>query len=240
MLVTGHWSATAPARLRDYHIEFSQTSPIDSAFKLALRDAIALGPPDFAKLRESFTIWKNDQLGSPTDYGTWHLNHDPRDGSANIEIGALCMANATTQNWGRYPFTRAHAWMMAGIVARVCVLKKIDTGGSFATDVEPSVLQNGPIFNVSTHGERALQTQNPGTPENPIPHPERGYFIYSGDPDCRWDLAVLDPSDVGKISVPSSAIAAATASAAWIRMHAHAIAAAGITDFWGLDGPATP
>jgi len=115
------------------------------------------------------------------------------------------------------------------------VLKKIDTGGSFATDVEPSVLQNGPIFNVSTHAERALQTKNPG-----VPHPELGYFIYSGDPDCRWDISVLDPSDVAKLTSATAAATAAKASAAWIRAHAHALVAAGITDFWGLDGPATP
>lgn len=232
MLLTCHWSATQPVRLRDYHVEFALTSPLEDLFAERIGSAIALTGADWDRLRGHFDVWKNDALTQPTDYGTWHLNHDPRDDSANIEIGALCMANATTQRWGRFPFTRAHAWMMAGIVARICTLKSIDIGASFGTEVAPSVLQNGPIFNVSTHAERALQTQNPG-----VPHPELGYFAYSGDPDLRWDLAALDPVDAGRLGNPTSARAAAIESAAWIRAQAHAIKVAGVgaRDMWGLD-----
>lgn len=225
MLVTGHWSGTGPTRLRDYHLEYLLTG---TAPDVTLDTPPS--PAQWAQLVNAFVVFKNDQLGIPTDYGTWHLNHDPRDQSANIEIGAMCMANATTQNWGKYPFTAAHAWMMAGIVARVCALKGIDTLGRFADSVEPSVLQNGPIFNVSTHAERALQTQNPG-----VDHPDLGYFIYSGDPDCRWDLSVLQPSDTDKLVASFPAMTAAIASARWIRERAHAIKAAGITDYWGID-----
>jgi hypothetical protein len=223
-LITGHWSASGPNFLNDYHVEFFKKPGTDvSHISLDIE-------PDFNEILNLFAIQKNDDLGTPTDFGTWHLNHDPRDGSPNIEIGALCMANATTQNWGLYPFTPAHAWMMAAIIARVAQLKHVDTGGSFDSSVESSVLMNGPIFDVSTHAERAFQTQNPG-----VDHPERGYFIFSGDPDCRWDLTVLDPAAVGEIANFNSAIAAAKISAAWIREKAHAIKAAGIHDFWGLD-----
>jgi hypothetical protein len=190
MLVTCHWSATGPTRLNDYHIEFALAGapPI-----------LSLGVPptveQWAALRGAFKIWKHDDLGQPTDYGTWHLNHDPRDRSSNIEIGALCMANATTQAWGNHPFTAPHVWMMAGIVARVCLLKAIDAGDCFAVAVAPGVLQNGPIYVVSTHAERALQTQNPGvdhpelprlrpqicrmplTPKRPLPRARSGFEI---------------------------------------------------------------
>ena len=227
MLITGHWSATGPTRLNDYHIESAKKT--GAAVPHLTRDSNPCAA-DWIALRAAFDIWKNDALSQPTDYGTWHLNHDPRDQSSNIEIGMLCMANATTQNWGNYPLTFAHAWVMAGIIARVAQLKNIDINGSFGASVEPSVLMNGPIFNVSTHAERALQTQNPG-----VQNPNLGYFIYSGDPDCRWDLAVLDPSEVRRLSSASSAKEAAIGSAAWLRDKAHEIKSTGITDFWGLN-----
>lgn len=224
-LITAHWSASGPTFLGDYHVEFFLKGGAVGADHVSL-DA----QPDFDALLSMFAIQKNDDLSTATDYGTWHLNHDPRDGSPNIEIGALCMANATTQAWGSYPFTPAHAWMMAALIARVAALKSIDVGGSFDVSVEPSVLQNGPIYNVSTHAERAIQTQNPG-----VPNPALGYFIYSGDPDCRWDLAVLDQAAVSQLTTAARAESAAIVSAAWIREKAHAIKAAGIKDFWGLN-----
>ncbi len=223
-LVTAHWSASGPAFLGDYHVEFF-LKPTSDVSRISLDIE-----PDFDALFAFFEVKKNDDLGAATDFGTWHLNHDPRDGSPNIEIGALCMANATTQNWGRYPYTPAHAWMHAAIIARVAHLKGIDIGGSFEASVEPSVLMSGPIFNISTHAERALQTQNPG-----VANPERGYFIFSGDPDCRWDLTILDQAAVSELASPESAISAARVSAAWLREKAHAIKSGGITNFLGLD-----
>lgn len=234
MITTEHWSATGPNRLREYHIEFALTGLLTASFKGELLRAQHPVQVDWDALRFLFAIYKNVDLGTPTDYGTWHLNHDPRDGSANIEIGALCMGGENVSvpgPWGNFPYTIAHAWMHAGITARVCALKGIDTQGSFDVSVEPSVLQNGPIYNISTHAERALQTKDPDA----TLRPGFGYFAYSGDGDCRWDIAALDESDAHLLADPNSAKASAIQSAAWMRRQAHEIKAAGISDMWGLD-----
>jgi|GEM_PF-5880977 len=235
MLVTCHWSASGPNRLRDYHIEFALTGLLTPSQRGDLLRAASAGQVDWKALRFIFGVYKNVDLDTPTDYGTWHMNHDPRDGSANVEIGALCMGGEDVRidgSWGAYPFTIAHAWMMAGIVARVCALKHIDVGGAFTANG----FQNQPLYNVSTHGERALQTPDPDA----VLRPGFGYFAYSGDGDCRWDLAVLDYVDAHLLATPNSARASAIASARWIRERAHEIKAAGISDFWGLEGGVTP
>jgi hypothetical protein len=192
--------------------------------------------PNFAYLRRRFAIWKNDALSATTEYGTWEMNSDPRDHSANVEVAFMGMSGATTQNFGAYPYTIAAAWMHAALIARVCALKNIDCNGSFDVSVEPAVLQNGPIYNVSTHGERALQTYNPppnGATNDALGR-SLGYFLGSGDPDSRWDIGVTDAAYLPV--TPASARAAA----AWLRAKAHAIKVAGLTDYWGLDGGETP
>lgn len=235
MIITNHWSATGPNRLRDYHIEYALTVLLTDSMHTTLLNARYPSDIEWNKLRSMFAIYKNVDLGTPTDYGTWRMNHDTRDGSANVEIGALCMGGEGVRidgSWGAYPFTIAHAWMAAGITARVCALKGVDTQGSFAN----SNFQNGPLYNISTHAERALQTPDPDASLRP----GFGYFAYSGDGDCRWDLAALDYSRSKDLSTPESARASALASAQWIRTQAHAIKAAGITDFWNLDKAITP
>jgi hypothetical protein len=145
------------------------------------------------------------------------------------------MYRATTTEWGAYPFTIAHAFMLAAIAARVAQLKGLDVGGSFETNVRPDVLQNGPIFIFSTHAERAIQTYNP--PPNGASDEtharEFGYFLGSGDPNLRWDITVLDPSQIGMMTGDLRVVA--RNSAEWLRDRAHEFKAAGITDFWGLD-----
>jgi hypothetical protein len=241
MIATGHWSATGtkaepPARIRDYHIEFALTGTITADLRASLLVAQDPVLVDWAHLAAAFTVWKNDDLSTPTDYGTWHENHDPRNGQANVEIGALCMGGegvAVAGPWGDCPFTIAHAWMMAGAMARVCHIKGLDAAGSYP---QPDGFQNGPQFVLSTHGERALQT-----PDGPAANlrPSFGYFAYSGDPDCRWDLSELDYSRAANLATPDGAKAACIASAAWLRKQAHAILADGVSDLWGLDGPIT-
>lgn len=243
MLVTCHWSASPPVRLRAYQVEFALTGSFtgeDFHNLRALHDSptgYTLVP--WATLSSQFTIWKNDDLSSPNDYGTWDLNTDPRDGSSNIEVAAMCMDGATTNDFGSDPYTIAHAWMHAGIVARICQLKGIDASESFPASVGPQ-LQNGPIFTVSTHGERAYQTIDYGVPggaaSSQAASDEFGYFVGSGDPNSRWDIALLDPA-----YIPNGVtVANAQASAAWIRSQAHLIKAQGITGMWGLDGGDTP
>lgn len=63
MLVTAHWSASAPVRLRKYHVEFALTGQAFSAG--ALQNLRALGglgngyqSVPWADLLASFTIWK--------------------------------------------------------------------------------------------------------------------------------------------------------------------------------------
>ena len=240
MLITNHWSASPPVRLNAYHIEFAATEDLDATLLHDLRAFKDNGGNAFANVPWStllleFTIWKNDSFTTQTDYGTWDENTDPRDGSPNIEIAAMCMVGATTTNWGSYPYTIAHAWMHAGIIARICALKDLDANGSFDTSVEPSVLQNGPIYVVSTHGERALQTRDygvaGGAAQSQELSDEFGYFVGSGDPDSRWDIALLDPQYISFSISPANA----KASAAWLREQAHLIKSAGITDYWGLD-----
>lgn len=236
MIATCHWSATDSSRLRDYHIEFGLNGVLTASQRGDLLRALHPGQVDWKALRFLFGLYKNVDLSTATDYGTWHMNHDPRDGSANVEIGALCMGGEDVHvagPWGAHPYTIAHAWMHAGILARVCALKDIDVGGSF--DAPPG-FQNGPLFNVSTHAERALQTVD----GDAVLRPAFGYFAYSGDGDCRWDIAALDESDAHLLAAPQSARASAIASANWIRRQAHEIKAAGILDFWGLEGPVTP
>lgn len=235
MIVTCHWSATGPVRLRDYHVEFARTGALPTATVQQLLAGAMPSAADWNALLACFTIWKNVDFTTPTNYGTWKLNHDPRDNSSNVEVAAMCMGgeSALTSAWGPEPFTIAHAWIAAGIVARVCQLENIDTGGSF--DAGGYGLQNGPIYNVSTHAERALQTPD----GDAVLRPSFGYFIYSGDPDSRWDLAALDPSRAGDLGTPQGARTSAIASAHWIRMQAHALKAQGIADMWQLDAAAT-
>lgn len=164
------------------------------------------------------------------------MNTDPRDGSANTEVSAMCMAGAQTSDFGQYPYTMAHAWVHAGLLARICALKNIDATESFDTSIEPATLQNGPIFTVSTHGERAIQTVDYGVPNgnasSRTASDQFGYFVGSGDPDSRWDIALLDPGYI----TSGVTVAGAKASAAWLRQQAHAIKSSGIADYWGLDG----
>ncbi len=96
----------------------------------------------------------------------YHLNHDPRDGvSADVSIAALCMGGdhgiSVTGPWGRWPFTWAHAHIMAAIVARIATLKGVDVGESFGTDqCTFSAQQNGPIYTVATHGSRLSKSES--------------------------------------------------------------------------------
>lgn len=243
-LATGHWSASPPQRLRAYHEEFALTGKLSDDFLHNLR-VLKSDPEGYLKvpwneLLAAFTIWKNDAFTVPTDYGTWDMNRDPRDGtSPNVEIAAMCMGDATTENFGTWPYTIAHAWIHAGLIARICALKGFDIGASFDASVAAQ-LQNGPIFVVSTHGERAIQTVNYGVPgagaSSEAASKEFGYFLGSGDGSGRWDLLHLDPE-----YIPDGvSVAVAKASAAWIRQQAHNIRSLGITNFWGCDGGETP
>ena len=231
MLVTCHWSASPPQRLRAYHLEFALTGTMTAEDLHNLR-ALGNASVPWTTLCAQFTIWKNDALTVPTDYGTFDLNNDPRDNSANIEVAAMCMSGASATNFGAYPYTIAHAWMHAAIVARIAVLKNLDCLESFSASVEPSVLQNGPIFTISTHGERAIQTNDwPLGAASQTQSAKYGYFFGSGDPNLRWDLTLLDPAYIDTTKDPTADAdwyaTQCRASAAWIRGQAHAIKVAG-------------
>ena len=119
-LVTHHWSASLPARIYDYHLEYALVGKIVPELREKLLAAQAPKDVDFLELRAQFQIWKNVPFSTPTDFGTWHINHDPRDNSANVEIGALCMAGESVSvsgSWGNWPFTIAHAWMAVALGA---------------------------------------------------------------------------------------------------------------------------
>lgn len=232
MLITTHWSATTPDRQNDYHVEFGLNQPIPVSLISNLAKATSADYVDFDQLKSYFNVWKNTDFSDPTDYGSWHLNHDPRDRSSNIEIGALCMGGEGVQvagPWGKFPFTWAHFWMHVGVAARVALLKNIDTEGSF--DAAPYNMQNGPIWTISTHAERALQ--QPDT--DATIRPNFGYFIFSGDPDSRWDITVPDVSLAGPLNDANIAAAAARQWAHNLRIYVKEVKIAGVTDYWGLD-----
>jgi hypothetical protein len=242
MLVTCHQSASPPIRLHDYHLEFGLKDGVVLAASLiaACKRATNAADIDWLAMRAAFNIYKNDPLVTATSYGTFEMNHDPRDGSANVEIAALCMGGegvSVAGPWGRWPYTYIHCAMHAALVARVCQLKDLDTLGTFDAGIAPNIMQNGPISVVSTHGERAWQTYDIGQGGKIA---ERGYFAYSGDPNCRWDCIARDPSEAAQCATYDGALRSARATAAWIRSMAHSVKAAGITDMWGLDGPVTP
>lgn len=240
MLITNHWSVSSPGKLGDYHVEFALKMPFAVAY---ISECYALlKNPSTAKLKafnldmhaEHFNIWKNDALTKVTDYGTFHMNHDPRDRSANIEIAAMCMDGSDVQvegPWGPHPYTAAHALMHAALNARVAKLKGLDPQASFSTSVEPNVLQNGPIYVLSTHGERALQTKD-GTDATV---PSRGYFAYSGDGNCRWDLAALDVRDAHLLAEANSAVETCRRSAMTMRIVTHLFLELPMNNMFGLD-----
>jgi hypothetical protein len=239
MLLTCHWSGSDPGRLRAYHGEFGDNGGLNAAIIAMCKEATKPSEIDWLKLRAAFNVWKNDDLTVPTEYGTYHINHDPRDGSSNIEVAAMCMGGDDVNvpgPWGQWPYTFAHAWMHAGVVARICQIKGLDTGGSFDASVDPGTLQNGPIYVVSTHGERAWQTTGQGVQTT---YPSRGYAAYSTDTDPRFDCMARDVSLAGGCVDFDSALASTRSTAAWIRETAHAIKLAGITDLWNLDKAST-
>jgi hypothetical protein len=119
--------------------------------------------------------------------------------------------------------------MAVGVGARVAALKELDANGSF----QASGFQNGPLHVVSTHAERAIQTPD----SDATLRPSYGYFAYSGDGDCRWDLAARDVSEASVLATPTGAHESALKTAAWIRAMTHEAKAVGIHDFWRLDGP---
>jgi hypothetical protein len=243
-LVTAHWAGSQPNPVSEYHDEFALRNGLsrdvqEHCYAIVNGEAKA-DDTLWSALRSAFTQWKMFEFSKARNYGTWHLNHDPRDWSVNIEVGALCMGGEGVglTRWGTWPYTAAHAVYHAAIIARICKLKNLDPSGSFDASVAPKVLQNGPIHVVSTHAERAIQTYDApidGGAKDEIHARHLGYFAFSGDPDCRWDLAALDPREANNLTTPEGARAFALHSAQRLRNMVVAITAQGIHDLWGLD-----
>ncbi len=244
MIVTLHESASAPIFLGDYHVEMFAKKTLPQSLVDECYNALVAGsmkPSYVEAVRTYFSIKKFIVFGTPTSYGTFEMNHDPRDRSTNIEIAAMCMGGEGVKiagPWGRYPYTAAHGVMHAAISARVCKLKALDPTEIFDPSVDPNVLQNGPISVLATHGERAIQTYETPGPDSATTETlarRFGYFAYSGDPDCRWDVAALDPRDADKLGSAESARTTCIESAHRLRALTRSFMDAGITDFWGLD-----
>ena len=233
-ILTGHWSASDPVRLKDYHVEFAQRGTLAPAMLEKCRSAKTAQDVPWIALKLSFDVWKNTNFDTPTSYGTWDWNHDFRDGSPNIEIAAMCMAEASISDFGSYPYTKAHAWMHAAIMARIAHLKGIDPLASF--DPVQGYF-DGPIFALSTHGERAYQTVNSSVETADRGYTGyRGYGMYSADPDSRWDIAVVDVLNKAALSSYETAYPSVKSSAAWLRASAAQIIHLNlIADMWGLD-----
>jgi len=236
-IITAHWSASSDQKLGEYHLEFGRKSTIDTDYNKSLLYQIT--KPDPAKINWAhhlnlFNIYKNFSFSQATNYGTWMLNKDPKNGEPNIEIASLTMggSDVSIQSWGENPHLISHSLIHAYLMAIVCKLKNINPLGHFDVSVEPSVLQNGPIYSLSTHAERSWQTQDEG--EGKIP--DLGYFIFSGDPDSRWDLAALDPTEAHKLSNANSAVKTCRFSANWLRNMTNQILEKNIIkDYLGLD-----
>src|ERR1700692_3222196 len=121
MILTCHWSATPPTPVADYHVEYALLRQIPGDLTAKFDKADGLAPTEIDRLKQSFDIWKFMDFDEIPVYATWHLNHDPRDGkSADVSIAALCMGGdksvSATGPWGKWPFTWAHAYIMAGVV----------------------------------------------------------------------------------------------------------------------------
>jgi hypothetical protein len=224
--------------LKDYHVEFATNQPVDKEYENSLLsqiDKIDVTKINWEQHLKLFSIFKNVAFDTATSYGTYRLNHDPRDNSPDIEIASLSMGGegvSVAGQWGKQPHTIIHSLTHAYLVAVVCKLKNIKPLESFDVSFEPSVLQNGPIWVISTHAERALQTKDLGADTVP----ERGYGLYSGDPDSRFDLAALDNRDSHLLSNADSAIKTAYKSAAWIRTVASELLKHDLVkDYCGLD-----
>lgn len=229
-LITGHWSGSDPNPEGAYHLEFWQRhTPIPQALIDAARNAKNAQEAPWNAIFEEFLVKKSVNFDTAMSYGTFMWNHDFRDGSPNIEIAAMCMGgpHVGTQNWGEWPYTPAHAWMQAYLMAVVAHLKNIHPLESFAPI---DGYMNGPLYSLSTHGERAYQTANP-----PIDTTNRGYGLWGQDPDCRWDLLVVDANDTAKLKAYATSHQAATDQANWFRKTAADIQ--GLRDFqdhWNL------
>jgi hypothetical protein len=245
MIITSHWSGSGAVRLRAYHEEIARTGAITDTYRAHLRTlwsqmngALSV---DWPQLFSLFTVWKNTDLSTPRDYGTWDINTDPRDGSTNIEIASMCMPGGATAFDGAEPFTVAHAFVHAYLVAAIAKRENIDVLATFPASVRPGTLQNGPIDVVGTHGTRAIQTidygVSGGNAASQAQSDEFGYFFGSGDPDSRADLFCLDPAWYdGTVT-----IAQAKASAQQLRWHAHVIKVAECpAGMLGVDEPESP
>ena len=232
-IITAHWSATGPqgpifdGNQPAYHVQCGLIRPSG----LKLNRSTLVRDVDFAKLRKTFDLWKCTPLDQATSWGTWMWNHSPVDGvSPNIEVGALCMGgeHVGMTQWGQYPFTFDHAWMMAAVCARIAILKDIDVQAAMSIG---GVYQNGPFYRLSTHGERAYQTKD----SEAVVRPGYGDFAYGGDPQCRWDLSALDPLENASLGTPEGAVTMMQSSANWLRNTTHEIKALLLQDKPGID-----
>jgi len=242
VIVTLHESASPPMFLGDYHVEFYAKFPVSSTLNDRCYAALhgeSVSSTLVEEVTPFFAVKKFTALTEPTSYGTYLMNHDPRDRSSNIEIAAMCLGGEGVQMagpWGKWPYTAAHGIMHAALAARVCSLKSLDPMATFDVSVKPDVLQNGPIYVASTHGERAIQTYDtpgPGGSSSEDQARRFGYFAYSGDPDCRWDIAAFDPRDAAKLGSAESARATCMDSASKLR---HAISELMKQPFRGMMG----
>lgn len=100
---------------------------------------------------------------------------------------------------------------------RACVLKNIDRIGSFDARVKPSVLQTGPIYNFSTHGERAIQAIGCGVSRGNASIAAAStnfeYLVGSDNADLRGDVGLAAPACV-RLGVT---VVNARATAGWSR-----------------------
>jgi hypothetical protein len=237
--ITHHWSGTADQRGDHYTIEIGRTATLDSQYLHDLRaawlDPNGAHSVDFVLLKSKFNVWKNHDLSYVPSYDTWNWNHDPRDNTTpNICIASLCLPHGATDFSGEEPFTIAHAWAHAYAAALVAAIKNLDCLESWPNP-SAAVYQNGPMFTISTHAERAIQTIDWGVPDggasSQAASQEYGYFFGSGDPQSRADLFCLDAQWYnGTVT-----IAQAKESAAHLRAHSHVIKGGLIGNKWGID-----
>lgn len=99
------------------------------------------------------------------------LAHTYRRNSGSIGISLACALNATTEDLGCYPPTKEQIEAISRVIA---VLSK-------ALDLTVDLKR------VMTHGEAANNEDGITTLHEP-------YGPFSGDPETRWDLAILDNS----------------------------------------------
>jgi hypothetical protein len=133
------------------------------------------------------------RLNAVDPYLPGAAEHTYRRNSNGLGISVDAMLGATTTDFGQYPVQVGQVWVMCAAGAAFALAYDIDV---LALTPDERGWASAPIHTVMSHGEAAIITPSTGDDGTAYPH----YFCapvngVAGDPGCRWDLSLEDPSD---------------------------------------------